>query len=152
MVAVGLGGGGEAWSDLQQRAVDDPLTVIESINAWGVPVRELTEAELEAVLLEAVQSWTVINRSRSRRAREQRAAAALVAMIARAHGSLPSVVDELAGIEELDRSELLRLAVALAPLVVPGGTKCSDEELRPLWQLATGLATIVGFDLGVDAL
>ena len=151
VVAVGLGGGGEAWSDLQQRAVDDPLTVIESINAWGVPVRELTEAELEAVLLEAVQSWTVINRSRSRRAREQRAAAALVAMIARAHGSLPSVVDELAGIEELDRSELLRLAVALAPLVVPGGTKCSDEELRPLWQLATGLATIVGFDLGVDS-
>ena len=151
VIAVGLGDGGEAWNDLQERAVDDPLTVIESINAWGVPVRELTEAELESVLLEAVLSWTVINRSRSRRAREQSASAALIAIIARAHGSLPSVVDELAGIEALDRSELLRLAVALAPLVVPGEGKCSGEGLRPLWQLATGLATIVGFDLGAGS-
>ncbi len=151
VIAVGLGDGGEAWNDLQERAADDPLTVIESINAWGVPVRELTEAELESVLLEAVLSWTVINRSRSRRAREQRASAALIAIIARAHGLLPAVVDELAGIEALDRSELLRLAVALAPLVVPGEGKCSGEGLRPLWQLATGLATIVGFDLGAGS-
>ena len=151
VIAVGLGDGGEAWNDLQERAVDDPLTVIESINAWGVPVRELTEAELESVLLEAVLSWTVINRSRSRRAREQSASAALIAIIARAHGLLPAVVDELAGIEALDRSELLRLAVALAPLVVPGEGKCSGEGLRPLWQLATGLATIVGFDLGAGS-
>lgn len=129
-------------TDLVERSTDDPRVLVESIMVLGRPVRPIMHGEVVGLVLPALMSWADLTNRRHLAPRQERSAEALLRILHGGREHLAPAVEDLAAADEVEPTDLLRLAVEFGP-AVPHDGRALPPEIASVWQLEPALGAML---------